>query len=119
VTLGHGCFPDGFAFDEAGGIWITSLISNRLLRLRNGTIETLLEDANHEFIDAVECAFAAGRIEQDHLGRIPGTTLQQLTSVAFGGTDGRTVFLGSLHGRSVYRFRRRLAGMSSSSACSS
>ena len=32
VTLGHGCFPDGFAFDDDGGIWIASLVSNRLLR---------------------------------------------------------------------------------------
>jgi sugar lactone lactonase YvrE len=113
VTLGHGCFPDGFAFDEAGGIWITSLISNRLLRLAGGTIETVLEDVNHEYVEAVERAFAAGEMHQDHLGRIPGTTLQQLTSVAFGGPDGRTLFLGSLHGRCVYRFRARVAGAAS------
>ena len=110
VTLGYGCFPDGFAFDAAGGIWITSLVSNRLIRICGGTAETVLEDVNHEFVDAVERAFAAGEMRQDHLGVIPGTTLQQLTSVAFGGTDGRTVFLGSLHARCVYRFRAAVAG---------
>ena len=31
VTFGRGTFPDGFAFDRDGRIWITSLISNRLL----------------------------------------------------------------------------------------
>jgi sugar lactone lactonase YvrE len=110
VTLGHGCFPDGFAFDAAGGIWITSLVSNRLMRIYGGTVETVLEDVNDDFVDAAERAFAAGEMRQDHLGVIPGTTLQQLTSVAFGGPDGRTVFLGSLHARCVYRFRAAVAG---------
>ncbi len=110
VTLGYGCFPDGFAFDAAGGIWITSLVSNRLIRICGGTAETVLEDVNHEFVDAVERAFAAGEMRQDHLGVIPRTTLQQLTSVAFGGPDGRTVFLGSLHAHCVYRFRAAVAG---------
>ena len=105
VTLGHGCFPDGFAFDDEGGIWIASLVSNRLLRLHNGTIETVLEDVNLDYMDAVERAFGAGEMGRDHLGPIPGTTLQQLTSVAFGGPDGHMVFLGSLHGRCVYWFR--------------
>ena len=103
VTLGHGCFPDGFAFDDEGGIWIASLVSNRLLRLHDGTIETVLEDVNYAYMDAVERAFCAGEMGRDHLGPIPGTTLQQLTSVAFGGPDGDMVFLGSLHGRCVYR----------------
>jgi sugar lactone lactonase YvrE len=105
VTLGHGCFPDGLAFDDEGGIWIASLVSNRLLRLHNGTIETVLEDVNLDYMDAVERAFGAGEMRRDHLGPIPGTTLQQLTSVAFGGPDGDMVFLGSLHGRCVHWFR--------------
>ena len=46
----------------------------------------------------------------EHLGRIPGTLIQQLTSVAFGGTDRRTVYLGSLHGSCLYRFRADVAG---------
>jgi sugar lactone lactonase YvrE len=104
VTLGHGGFPDGFAFDRAGRIWITSLISNRLLRLGDEGIETILADENEEHVAAVERAFVAGEMRTEHLGPIPGTTLQQLTSVAFG-VDQRHVFLGSLHGDCVYRFR--------------
>ncbi len=110
VTLGHGCFPDGFAFDKAGGIWMTSLISNRLLRLHGGTVQTILEDMNPEQVDAVERAFARGEMRQEHLGPIPGTTLQQLTSVALGDQalgdqEGRMVYLGSLHATCLYRFR--------------
>jgi sugar lactone lactonase YvrE len=105
ATLGHGCFPDGFAFDGTGRIWITSLISNRLLRLLDGSVQTILEDLNPEHVDAVERAFASGRMGPEHLGRIPGTTLQQLTSVAFVDTGGRWVYLGSLHAPCLYRFR--------------
>jgi sugar lactone lactonase YvrE len=111
VSLGHGCFPDGFAFDEAGGIWITSLISNRLLRVHDRTVQTILEDVNPRHVDAVERAFAERRMGREHLDRIPGTTLQQLTSVAFGGPDGHSVYLGSLHAPCVYRFRSDIGGV--------
>ena len=47
-------------------------------------------------------------MDPDHLGPIPGTTLQQLTSVA-PGPDGHMVFLGSLHGRCAAGFGRALA----------
>jgi sugar lactone lactonase YvrE len=111
ATFGPGCFPDGFAFDAAGALWITSLVSNRLLRVdADGSIVTLLEDANPEYIEEVERAFAAGTMEARHLGPVPGTRLQQLTSIAFGGPDRRTAFLGSLHAASVYRFRAPVAG---------
>lgn len=28
----RGFFPEGFAFDEEGGLWVTSLVSHRLVR---------------------------------------------------------------------------------------
>jgi hypothetical protein len=46
-----------------------------------------------------------------HLGPIPDATLQQLTSVAFGGAGGRSVHLGTLHGTAVYRFRAGVRGI--------
>src|SRR5262245_26194189 len=109
VTMGYGCFPDGFAFDEEGGVWITSLISNRLMRFHDDRLDTILEDVNVAFVDGAEHAFAAGNMAAEHLGPIPGTRLQQLTSLAFGGADGRTVYLGSLHRHCVYRFRSNVA----------
>ena len=33
AEFGDGTFPDGFEFDAEGGIWIASVVSNRLLRL--------------------------------------------------------------------------------------
>jgi sugar lactone lactonase YvrE len=108
---GRGFFPDGFAFDEEGAIWVTSLVSNRLLRLVGHRADTVLEDANGDVIDAAERAFAASLMRAEHLGPIPGTRLQQVTSIAFGGADLRTAYLGSLHGTSVYRFRAPVAGV--------
>ena len=110
LAFGHGVFPDGFAFDTAGGVWVTSLISNRLLRFDGETVQTILEDVNPAYIDSVEQAFAAGHMKRDHLGPIPGTKLQQVTSLAFGGGDRTTVYLGSLHSDCLYRFRADVAG---------
>jgi sugar lactone lactonase YvrE len=110
-AFGRGCFPDGFAFDEAGGIWVTSLVSNRLMRLTATELTTVLEDANVSYVDRVQRAFSAGEMRADHLGPIDGTRLQQLTSIAFGGPDRRTVYLGSLHADCLYRFRAPVAGV--------
>lgn len=110
VSLDRGFFPDGIAFDEEGGLWITSLVSNRLMRLHRGQIETVLEDVNERFMAQAEQAFASRSMAAEHLGRIPDTLLQQLTSIAFGGTDRRTVYLGTLHGSCVYRFRTTVPG---------
>jgi sugar lactone lactonase YvrE len=110
LSLGRGFFPDGFAFDEDGGLWITSLVSNRLVRFDGDRLETMLEDVNADVVQRVEDAFASRAMTAEHLGVIPGTRLQHLTSVAFGGPDRRTVYLGSLHASSLYRFRADVAG---------
>ena len=109
-AMGEGFFPDGFAFDEAGGLWVTSLVSNRLLRFHGDRVETVLEDVNADFVGRVEQAFASRAMAAEHLGSIPGTVLQQVTSVAFGGPDRRTVYLGSLHASCLYRFRASVSG---------
>ena len=110
VDLGTGYFPDGFAFDADGGIWITSLVSNRLGRLVDDTLQVVLEDLNAEVLAAAEAALADGTLQKAHLGPIPGSRLQQLTSIAFGGPDRREVFLGSLHAPHIHRFRSDVAG---------
>jgi hypothetical protein len=85
-------------------------VSNRLLRFADGEIATVLEDADASFVDAAEAAFETGQMNAAHLGMIPRTTLQQLTSVAFGGPDRQSVYLGSLHAPCVYRFRATVRG---------
>ena len=105
IQFGQGTFPDGFEFDAEEGIWVTSLVSNRVLRFDGRDVQTMIEDLNPEHVEAVDAAFAAGRMEARHLGPVPGTTLQHATSIAFGGADGRTGFIGGLHTSQILRFR--------------
>jgi sugar lactone lactonase YvrE len=111
LTFGHGSWPDGFAFDQERGVWVTSLISNRLLRFDGDAVHTVLEEANSAHVDAVEEAFLSGHMRAEHLGPIPGTRLQHVTSIAFGGLDLRTAYVGCLHTDCVFRFRSAIAGI--------
>jgi sugar lactone lactonase YvrE len=112
LQLGYGFLPDGLAFDVEGGVWVTSLVSNRVVRLRaDGVVETIVEECNDDFVDVVEAAIASGTMAAGHLGRIPGTQLQHVTSLSFGGIDRQTVFLGSLHGECVHRFHSPVPGV--------
>jgi sugar lactone lactonase YvrE len=110
ITLGAGCFPDGFAFDEQGGLWITSIVSNRVLWLHGDRLDTVVEEAHGPFVEEADAAFTGGRMHAEHLGPIPGSRLQHVTSIAFGGPDRRTAYLGSLHATSIHRFRAPVAG---------
>ncbi len=112
IQLGRGFFPDGFAFDVEGGIWVTSVVSNRVVRVRpDGGADTVIEECDDDFVEAAEAAFAGGAMGAEHLGRIPTTRLQHVTSVTFGGPDRRTVFLGSLHGDCLHAFRSAVPGV--------
>jgi sugar lactone lactonase YvrE len=112
VQLGRDDLPDGFIFDREGGIWITSLVSNQIKRVdQAGNVQTLIAERNETFIDEATRAFESGRMEKAHLGPIPETRFQHLTSIGFGGPDCRTGYLGSLHADCVYRFTSPVAGL--------
>jgi sugar lactone lactonase YvrE len=111
AEFGHGFFPDGFSFDVEGGIWVTSLISNQVVRVdRDGAQQVVVQEANTSFVDAAQQAFDGYRMVREHLGEIPDVRFQHLTSVAFGGPDHRTGGLGCLHGSNIYKFRSEVAG---------
>ncbi|HVV27798.1 MAG TPA: SMP-30/gluconolactonase/LRE family protein [Rhizomicrobium sp.] len=105
-------WPDGFVFDREDGIWITSLISNRITRLdRQGRLELMIAESNAGFMDQAVETYRGNRMERAHLGPIPGTRFQHLTSIGFGGADFRTGYLGSLHADCLYRFDAPVAGL--------
>jgi sugar lactone lactonase YvrE len=104
LTIERG-LPDGFAFDDAGGIWVTAVVSNSVLRLHEGRVETMIEDADEDYVAAIEREFRAGAMNPGGLGTIPHATLQHISSLTFAGPDQRTMFLGSLHATSVWRCR--------------
>lgn len=106
-----GTWPDGLAFDAEGGVWITSPISNRVIRVSpDGEQQLILEDCDHRHVEKAERAFLAGELTREAIYNSPSNVLKHLSSLAFGGSDLRTVFLGSLGGTSIPYFRSQVAG---------
>ena len=112
VTEFHaGVFPDGLAFDVQGGAWITSIISNRIIRvLPDGTQQLFLEDSDPEHVAWVENAFQSGQLGRPHLDNIKSKLLRNVSSLAFGGKDLRTAYLGCLLGGSIGCMNMPVAG---------
>ena len=111
AKFGPGFFPDGFAFDAEGGIWVTSLVSNTILRIdKAGRQHTVLAERNDEHIAVFQEKFDTGTLAPDALGPIPGTRLQHTTSLAFGGPDGKRLAIGCLHNDCVFEMQVDVAG---------
>jgi len=111
TTFGHGTYPDGLAFDVEGDVWITSIVSNRVLRVGpDGGATLILEDADPEHVDWCEAAFRTGRMGRPHLDRAGGGVLKNISSLAFGGPDLRTAYLGCLLGDTIAHFAAPVAG---------
>jgi sugar lactone lactonase YvrE len=111
TTFGHGTYPDGLAFDADGHAWITSIVSNRVLRVAlDGTATVVLEDADPAHVQWCEDAYLAGALGRQHLDRAAGRVLKNISSLAFGGADLRTAYLGCLLGEAIASFRAPVAG---------
>ncbi len=111
TEFGLGTFPDGLAFDCEGAAWVVSIVSNRVIRVdREGRQEILLEDSDAEHLAWVEAAYQAGTLGRPHLDRAASRRLRNVSSLAFGGPDLKTVTLGCLLGDSLARFRSPVAG---------
>jgi len=111
TTFGHGTYPDGLAFDAAGHLWITSIVSNRVLRVApDGAATVILEDADPAHVDWCEQAYRRGELGRPHLDRAAGQVLKNISSLAFGGPDLRTAYLGCLLGDAIATFRTPVAG---------
>ena len=112
AEYGPGTFPDGMAFDAEGGLWIVSIISNRVLRIApDRTIATIVEDSDPEHLAVVERAYAAGELGRPHLDAVKSLGLRNISSIAFGGDDRRTAYLGCLLDDAIYSFRSPVAGL--------
>lgn len=99
AQFGEGTFPDGLAFDEEGGAWVISIVSNRVIRVApDGRQELLLEDADPEHLAWVEAAFQAGTMGRPHLDQAKSQALRNISSIAFSGPGRRTAVFGCLLG---------------------
>ncbi|MGB5423268.1 MAG: SMP-30/gluconolactonase/LRE family protein [Desulfobacterales bacterium] len=111
AEFGPGTYPDGLTFDAEGGIWITSIVSNRVIRISlDGFQHVVLEDSDPEHVATAEKAFQGGTMDRSHLDNIKSRRLRNISSLAFGGSDLKTVYLGCLLGDSLATFRSPVAG---------
>ena len=111
TTFGHGSYPDGLTFDAEGGVWITSIISNRVLRVApDGSQQVMLEDADPAHLQWCEDAYLSGTLGRPHLDKAAGRVLRNISSLAFGGEDLRTAYLGCLQGDAIAYFHAPVAG---------
>ena len=111
ATFGAGVFPDGLDFDAEGGVWITSVFSNRLIRVApDGSQRLVLEDNDPAFVDGIEADFARGTLALAGNPEVPAKLIRNLSSSAFGGPDLRTLYLGCLQDSRIYRMPSPVAG---------
>jgi sugar lactone lactonase YvrE len=111
TQFGHGVFPDGMAFDADGNIWVVSIVSNRLIRVAtSGLQQVWLEDVDAAHLDWVDNAYEAGEMDRPHLDGVKSKQLRNTSSLAFGGPNLRTGYLGCLLGDAVASLKMPVAG---------
>ncbi|MEZ0538101.1 SMP-30/gluconolactonase/LRE family protein [Fibrella arboris] len=106
-----GGFPDGFAFDAFGNLWITLIFTDELIALTpDGELLTLLDDSQPDTKKRLLSQFEAGTLTPEILSATHGTLAPWMASLTFGGPDLQTVYLGSLRGTSIPYFRSPVPG---------
>jgi len=106
--LGRGALPDGLTFDPAGNIWLTIISQNAMHVIDpDGAAHVVYSDMNATAVAALADAVEQRTGTLDHLLGCMAVTgpLRLPTSVAFGGSDGRTGFIGSVGSTHLLTFR--------------
>ena len=112
ITYPGDTYPDGMAFDAEGALWIVCVISNRLIRIAPDLSWTVLfEDVNPTELGTIASAHAEAHLTWDHISHSRGSRVSNLSSIAFGGPDLKTLYLGGLGNREVQVLRSPVAGL--------
>jgi sugar lactone lactonase YvrE len=105
-------FPDGFAFDAHGNLWVTLVMADRLIAITPaGEVLTLLDDGDPAATEQLDAHYDSRTLTPAIMQRAAGTLAPWMASVTFGGPDLRTVYLGSLRGHTLPSFRAPVAGL--------
>lgn len=109
--FGDGDFPDGLCFDAEGAAWVACIVSNRVLRITaRGRCQVMLDDADPAVCALADRLFEAGALDRTTVDLGGQRSLRNVSSVAFGGPDLRTLYLGNLFGQQLACFRAPVAG---------
>lgn len=105
-------FPDGFAFDAYGNLWVTLVMTDQLIAITpEGDVQTLLDDSNPEATRRLNEHFEARTLTPEIMAATHGTLAPWMASLTFGGPDLQTVYLGSLRGTTLPSFRSPVPGL--------
>lgn len=101
--------PNGETMFIGGG----DVVSNGIALLPDNSfvIANLAEDSDPDQLERFESALKEQALNRSILSEARGTKLTNTSSIAFGGPDRKTVFLGSLGGKSLATFRSPVAGV--------
>lgn len=110
--FGPGDYPDGVVMDDDGHFWVTSIVSNRVIRVAPGGsgADVVVEDSVRDHVEEAEKAYLGNALGRPHLDTQPAPTLRNISSLAFGGPGLRTAYLGCLLGDSLFAFDSGVAG---------
>lgn len=112
TEFGFGDYPDGLAIDTEGGLWVVSVGSNRVIRVTpDGKRSIVLEDSDPVHLRELEDALQRHELTRPKLMDNRSAKLRNISSIAFGGPDLRTAYLGCLAGDSLACFRSPVAGV--------
>ena len=111
VNHSAGTFPDGLSPDIEGGLWLTSIISNRVFHITDSGVTKIIEDSDPDHLARVEAAFQNDALDRPHLDRAYSKKLKNISNLAFGGDDLKTAYLGCLLGDGIASFRSAVAGL--------
>lgn len=119
ATYGKGIFPDGLTMDTEGFLWVTSIVSNTILRVDpvTGKSQVILADNDSKHIDWVEEAYKVHKMGRPHLDNVKSHKLQNTSSLAFCGEQLSTIALGCLLGDSIVVIESNVSGLKPAHWC--
>lgn len=104
-------FPDGFAFDSFGNLWVTLVMSDKLIAITpDGEVLDLLDDGDPQATATLNRHYADKTLTPEIMAAARGSLAPWMASLSFGGEDLKTVYLGSLQGTRIPWFRSPVAG---------
>jgi len=97
VQLEGADLPDGICFDAQGGAWIACIASNRLLCVSpGGQVHVVLADTDDDHAQRVARGIRSANLRHADMQTAGRSRLGNISSLAFGGPDRRTAYLGCL-----------------------
>ncbi|EWH08821.1 gluconolactonase [Catenovulum agarivorans DS-2] len=107
----EGTFPDGLTRDTQGNFWVTSIVSNRVIKVsENGEQELMLEISDDQHVNKAEAAFQNLTMGRPHLDNNPAE-LKNISSLAFAGAGLNKIILGCLLDKQIYQLGTEFTGV--------